>query len=159
MHSERGQQIVMLSPRSRAAPDMALHAPTRREPRAMSLPPYAVEMAVLRRFRDLHVFHAGAALFEEDLADGWQGTGLRSRDLDTGLSRLEAQHCVEIDRNGDGGRTLVKLMAEGASRISELPAARWFDELLGSVNLFLAARRSRSPRVTDLRRRLHHFSS
>lgn len=76
---------------------------------------YMIEMAVLRVFRDYRVFRAGASLWMRDLQEAWTKTGLRDRDLVSGIDFLSESQCVRVEPYPPSGEVLVTLLAQGES--------------------------------------------
>ncbi len=102
-----------------------------------------IGMAVLRIFRDYRVFHDGGSLLISDVADAWKETGLRTRDLETGLRWLQANGWAT--RAGEDSRdaTTLRLQAPGAAHLSRFPGrlSEWFHEMEATFTLMQAHRR------------------
>lgn len=126
----------------------------------MQINRYAIELAVLRVFRDYRASHAGASLFLGGMHEAWANTGLRERDLDSGIEFLREARCLRTDPYPATDDVLVTLLPEGASRLETLPhrLGEWM-HLVGSAWSLRAAARRRVRGFFWLRwrGRLHGF--
>ena len=124
----------------------------------MRVTDYTIGMAVLRIFRDYRVFHDGGTLLLDDIAQAWKDTGLRTRDLDTGLKWLEENICARRGTETTRGARIVRLLPAGVVHLSDFPTrfSDWLDEMDAALTLRRTQRRvHRSALINRVRCSLH----